>query len=197
MEFICQNESIEAEPEALSTLATRADGSMRDALSLFDQVYAFSGASLSAEAVRQVLGIPPDELYDELLRAVIAQDKQASFTVLRKFYDRGIDIEEILRGFGMYLHTILYVKQADFTPEYIGISAQRHAHLLKLSEHITDGDILRYTKTISDIMFELKASPNALLTLEMGVARLASLDRVVSLSELISSSQLAEGQKKK
>ena len=72
LEFICSQEDIHPERQALEALARKADGSMRDALSLFDQVYAFSGADLTLEAVRKVLGLPREELFDGLLRALAA-----------------------------------------------------------------------------------------------------------------------------
>ncbi|MFC1584132.1 DNA polymerase III subunit gamma/tau [Fibrobacterota bacterium] len=185
LEFICSREKINPGPEALEILSVRAGGSMRDALSLFDQVYAFSGQKLTTEAVRKVLGIPPDELYDELFTAIKEQDKRACFLILDKFYDRGIEILELLNGFGQYLRNVLYTKVPEMPLSSLGMSESRCERLRTMGDGLQDGDILRYGKVVSDLLFDLRSAPNPRLTLEMGLARMASLDRVVHISRLL------------
>src|SRR5690606_24228951 len=74
LEFIGSKEGITPEREALEAIARKADGSMRDARSLFDRVYAFAGDALTLELARKALGIPEERLFDDLLRHVAAHD---------------------------------------------------------------------------------------------------------------------------
>jgi DNA polymerase III gamma/tau subunit len=185
VEYICSQEGISPESEALEIISTRAGGSMRDALSLFDQVYAFSGEQLSVEAVRKVLGIPPDELYDKMCSAIINQDKKACFETLEEFYTLGIEMFEFLNGFGQYLRNLLCVKQPEIPPSFLNLSNSRIDRLREVGKELQDGDIIRFSKIISDLLFELRSAPNPRLTVELGIVKLASLDRVVLISKLL------------
>jgi DNA polymerase-3 subunit gamma/tau len=185
LKYLCDQESIHPEPEALEILSIRADGSMRDALSLFDQVLAFAGKEVGAEAVRRVLGIPPEETYDELVLAITSQNKKACFETLEKFYHMGIDTFEILNGLSLYLRNLLFARQPDISMAALGLSESRFNSLRTLGGNLQDGDIVRYSKLVSDMLNDLRNAPNARLTLEMGIVKLASLDKMVSISKLL------------
>src|SRR5690606_34820907 len=184
LEFICGREGISPEREALEAIARKADGSMRDALSLFDQVYAFSGAALTMEAARKVLGLPRDGLFDSLLRALIQHDQKTCFSALQESHREGIETSELLSGFGEYLRNMLFARQG-VGPEALGLGEARHGELCGLAPELRDGDIIRFAKMISDLLAQLKTTANPRLTVELGFARMAALDRVVTLSQVL------------
>src|SRR5690606_37987957 len=113
--YICTQEGITPERAALETLARKADGSMRDALSLIDRVYAFAGDTLTLDATRKVLVIPADSLYDDLLKHLAAHDTGGCLTALNTVYEDGLEISEFLTGFGEYLRDLLFSRQAGVT----------------------------------------------------------------------------------
>jgi DNA polymerase-3 subunit gamma/tau len=186
LEYICAQEGIKPEREALEALARKADGSMRDALSLFDQVYAFSGSDLSLAAARKVLGLPRDEMFDALVRALVAHDQKACFDLLQEAHREGIETGDLLVAFGEYLRNLLFALQG-VSPAVLGLGDARHAELAALASdlRLRDGDILRFAKIVSDLLSGLKSAANPRLTVELGFARMASLDRVVTLSQLL------------
>ncbi len=184
LEFICSQEAIHPEREALEAIARKADGSMRDALSLFDQVYAFSGSALTLEAARKVLGLPRESLFDGLLAALILHDQKTCFDSLQEAHQEGIESLDLLVAFGEYLRNVLFSRQG-VSPVALGLSENRLAEMKILAPELRDGDIIRYAKMVSDILAQLKNSANPRLTVELGFARMASLDRVVSLSQIL------------
>ncbi|MEO7425089.1 MAG: DNA polymerase III subunit gamma/tau [Fibrobacteria bacterium] len=184
LEYICAQEGIKPEREALEAIARKADGSMRDALSLFDQVYAFSGADLSLEAARKVLGLPRDGMFDGLLRALIQHDQKVCFTTLQEANREGIETSELLAGFGEYLRNMLFARQG-VNPGALGLGEARYAELVSLAPELRDGDIIRFAKMISDILAQIKNAANPRLAVELGFARMAALDRVVTLSQVL------------
>ncbi len=177
LEFICGREEVRPEREALEAVARKADGSMRDALSLFDQVYAFSGADFTLEAVRKVLGLPRESLFDALLNGLASHGQKACFELLQDARREGVEIGDLLIAFGEYLRNLLFATQG-VAPAVLGLSDARHAELVSLagSLGLKDGDIL---------LAGLKTAANPDLLVELGFARMAGLDRVVSLSQLL------------
>jgi DNA polymerase III subunit gamma/tau len=184
LEYICARESIKPEREALEAVARKADGSMRDALSLFDQVYAFSGADLSMEAARKVLGLPRDGMFDALLRALIQHDQKACFETLQEGHREGIETSELLVAFGEYLRNMLFARQG-VGPGALGLGDVRYGELISLAPELRDGDIIRFAKMVSDILAQIKLSASPRLAVELGFARMAALDRVVTLSQVL------------
>ncbi len=196
LHFICGEEGINAEKSALEILSRKADGSMRDALSLFDQVYAYCGKTIGMADVERILGIPPESLFLEMLEAVKARDVSACLAALSKAYDQGIEFSELLLGFGEYLRDLFFARQPGMTPSGLGTSEKRLAALASAAGDLKDGDILRYAKVISDLLHSLKSSPHPRLAVEMGMARMANLDRVVSLSQILQGSESETAKKK-
>ena len=183
--YICEQEGIVPEREALEVLARKADGSMRDALSLFDRVYAFAGESLTLEAARKALGIPAESLFDDLLQKLSTHDTGGCLTVVNAVYEDGLEISEFLTGFGEYLRDLLFVRQPGVTPALLGLGETRFAAIKQMAGDLQDGDILRYAKIVSDLLAGLKTAPHPRLWVELGLARMAALDRVVTLSQLM------------
>ncbi len=184
LEYICGQEKITPEREALEAIARKADGSMRDALSLFDQVYAFSGSALTLEAARKVLGLPREGLFDGLLAALISHDQKGCFSAIQEAHREGIETIDLLVAFGEYCRNLLFSRQG-VNALALGLSEARHAQLSVMAPELRDGDIIRFAKMISDLLTQLKTSANPRLTVEMGFARMASLDRVVTLSQVL------------
>ncbi len=189
LRFVCGEENISAEKTALEILARKADGSMRDALSLFDQVFAYCGKTIGTQDVERILGIPPESLFHEMLEAVKSHDVSACLTALGKAYEQGIEFTELLLGFGEYLRDLFFARQAGMTAASLGTSEKRLEALAIAAGDLKDGDILRYAKIVSDLLQTLKSSPHPRLAVEMGMARMASLDRVVLLNRILQAAE--------
>src|SRR5437763_4704734 len=100
-------EGLTAEDDALQLIAKSADGGMRDGLSLLDQVLSFGAGSVTAERVREVLGLIPDEMYGEVLRLVAERDASAVFPLVHRLVDAGADLGEFVSGAGEGLGAVL------------------------------------------------------------------------------------------
>jgi len=85
----------------------KAEGSMRDALSLLDQVYSFSHESIDENAVRTVLGIINVELYDTVMKAVEEKNPEPALAAVEDILSRGFDLHEFVLGFQDHLRTLL------------------------------------------------------------------------------------------
>ncbi|MGH2456214.1 MAG: DNA polymerase III subunit gamma/tau, partial [Candidatus Limnocylindria bacterium] len=92
---IVSAEGAEAEPEALALIARLADGGMRDAESLLDQVLAYAGDRVTTDAVREAVGLADDEAIAGLLEAYLAGDAPAALARIEALVDRGRDIGQV------------------------------------------------------------------------------------------------------
>ena len=92
---ISTSEGADADPQALALLARLADGGMRDAESLLDQVLAYAGETVSVEAVREALGLAEDEAIASLLDAYLTGDAAAALALIDDLADAGRDMAQI------------------------------------------------------------------------------------------------------
>jgi DNA polymerase-3 subunit gamma/tau len=103
-------EGVTAESDALLPIARRAEGGVRDALSLLDQVLSFSGDTVSADDVRKMLGLVEEERFIELLEIVQNGDRAAVFPFVQALLDEGYDLAEFVQGLGDTLRAVLALR---------------------------------------------------------------------------------------
>lgn len=199
LKYICDEEKIVSDVEALGMIAEKADGSMRDALTFFDQAYAFTGNDMNAESVRSVLGIPPNDLYFSLLEAIEKHDLKGTFAVVEKAAETGVEYAPLLDGFAKFVRNRLYVKLGGITAEELNISDGLFEKLGNCAPELGNGDLLRIAKILSDLQGNLRRSANPRLLVEASFARMAYLDRIVDLKRILSmvNGPASQGSKKK
>src|SRR4051812_12874874 len=96
LERICAAEHVSAEPDALATIARAAEGSVRDSLSLLDQAVAHGAGVITAEAVRDMLGLADRNQVIDLFEAVMRGEVPATFAILRSGWEAGADPAQIV-----------------------------------------------------------------------------------------------------
>jgi DNA polymerase-3 subunit gamma/tau len=183
--IVLQKEHIEADTSALMPIARRADGGMRDALSLLDQVLSFSDQKVTAADVTRVLGLVADELYLELFTILAERDFAGVFRFVQRVLDEGYDLTEFYKGLGDALRAMLVAKlgaiddaeiREDLRPQYVA-----------MSERFARGDLLRMMGHVAELdtegRFRKSADPRTLL--ESLLLRWAHLDRTVELEDII------------
>src|SRR5947209_16643276 len=114
---VLANEHLAAEPQALSMIARAADGSMRDALSLADQVLAMGDGRVTAERVREALGLVPEDEFLALLDVILERRAGEVFTFVGRLADAGIDYALFLSGLADILRAQLAVLLGGELPD--------------------------------------------------------------------------------
>lgn len=198
LNFICEQETISTDNDALSIIAEKADGSMRDALTYFDQAYAFTGNEMKADSVRSVLGIPPNELYFSLIEAIGNHDIKNCFLMVEKAASMGVEYAPFLDGFAKFLRNVLYIRVGSVTPASLNISDELFGQLTQAGASLGNGDLLRIAKMVTDTQGALRYSSNPRLLLETTLARMAWLDHLTDLRKVLATLQSpASGEAKK
>ena len=199
LKYICDQESISTDAEALGMIAEKADGSMRDALTFFDQAYAFTGNDMNADSVRSVLGVPPNDLYFSLLESIEKHDLKGTFAVVDKASETGVEFAPLLDGFAKFVRNRLYVKVGGISAEELNISEGLFSKLNSCAPSLGNGDLLRIARILTDLQGNIRRSTNPRLLVESAFARMAYLDRVVDLKRALAAinDPASQGSKKK
>jgi len=182
LQQVCAAERIAVEADALRLIARSADGGMRDALSLLDQVGSFGDGPITAERVREVLGLIPDDLYGETLRLVVERDAAAVFPLVDRLVEAGADFGEFVNGAGEVLRTVLLVGVGG-EPE--GLTEGLVQLVRGAAQRLPPADAVRLLALLADLEPQVRRSGNPRLVVELLLLRWAMMDRTVELAEVI------------
>ena len=179
---VLENEGVKASDDALSMIARAADGSMRDALSLTDQVISIGEGEVSAERVREALGLVPEDEFLAIVDIIAGHRAGEVFTVVNKLADAGVDFGVFLSGFADILRAQLTVV---LNGKAEGVSATAAAALRERRDLFTAGDLLRMLSAVNALEPTFKKSSQQQLLIEMLLVRMALLDRTIALEDLL------------
>lgn len=182
---VLAEEGVEAGEDALLPIARRAEGGMRDALSLLDQVLSFTDRRVTAEDVRRVLGLSGEELFLDLFGILADRDHAGVFHFVQRLVDEGHDLAEFNRGLAGALRSLLLARLEG--ADAIDVRADLRPAFAQAADRFGTGDILRMLAQVAEIdaegRFRKSTSPRILL--EALLLRFAHLDRTIELEELI------------
>jgi len=179
---VLKSEGVQISEDALALISRAADGSMRDALSLADQVIAIGEGPVSAERVRDALGLAPEEEFISVLDIIAEHRAGDVFTAVNKLADAGIDFGVFLSGFADMLRAQLTVVLSDRAE---GVSSHALAALRERRDRFTAGDLLRMISAINGLEPNFRKSGQQQLLVEMLLVRMALLDRTVAIEDLL------------
>jgi DNA polymerase III subunit gamma/tau len=175
-------EGIAADDDALTLIARHADGGMRDALSVLDQCLSFGEGAVTAERVREVLGLVGDDLYSEVLQLVVERRPAGVFTLVERLVDAGVDLAEFLAGTGEALRSLLML-QVGAPVE--GVTDTLRSTLEAYRNRLQAGDLVRMLRLLADNEMGIRRSVNPRLSVETLLLRWTLLDRIVDLEQVI------------
>ncbi len=169
----------------LHIIARRVDGSLRDALSLLDQVLSFGDGTIVHQALEGVLGRVDEELYLELARILQKREAAEVFPYVQGLLDNGADLDEFYYGLVDHIRSMILFR--------IGGDAWKDleypSHVVKEYENLAKGhsleDLMRMARIVEREEYAFKTSHQRRFALETLLLRLVLLDRTVQLSELM------------
>ena len=179
---VLDNEGVKASDDALSMIARAADGSMRDALSLTDQVISIGEGAVTAERVREALGLVPEDEFLAIVDIIAGHRAGEVFGAVNKLADAGVDFGVFLSGFADILRAQLTVV---LNGKAEGVSATAAAALRERRDLFTAGDLLRMLSAVNALEPTFRKSSQQQLLIEMLLVRMALLDRTVALEDLL------------
>ncbi|MCS5645398.1 MAG: DNA polymerase III subunit gamma/tau [Candidatus Marinimicrobia bacterium] len=185
LQYIMKEEGISYDPESINAIAKKADGSMRDALSLLDQSISFCGKDIKYQDVIQALGLITDELYFKFTRTIRDKDYSGMITLLSEFSGYGVPAAEVLVGMGEHIRNILYagVKDGETLLEMNKEHIQKY---IQESSHWDKRDLLRISQILTDVSSTIRRADDPYLLMEMTALKLLEMDQSVLIDQLLS-----------
>ena len=179
---VLAEEKVEAEPEALAMLARAADGSMRDALSLTDQVLSWGGGTITPQRVRDALGLVPEDETLALFDLVLDRKAGDVFAVVGRLADHGIDFNVLLADFSDILRAQLALALGGTPPE---ISDRLRQELAARAPRVNAADLVRMLVMLVELEPHFRRSAQQQLLFETLLVRFALLDRTIDLESVL------------
>ena len=182
--LVLGEEHIDAEPEALAAIARAADGSMRDALSLTDQVLAMGEGAVTAARVREALGLVPEDEFIALLDLIAERRAADVFPTVSRLAEAGIDFGGFLTGLADMIRAQLAVALGGSAPD---VSERARDALEERRTRQSPADLLRMLQAIGELEPRFRKSGQQQLLIETLLVRFALLDRTVEIEDVLRS----------
>jgi DNA polymerase-3 subunit gamma/tau len=180
---VLRQEGVSFEDDALGMIARAADGGLRDALSLTDQVLSLGDTSeVTGERVRTALGLVPEEEFIALLDVIAERRAADVFTRVQALADGGVDFGQVLAGLADVLRAMLAYALGGTPPEIS--EALAHA-LASRRDRFKAPDLLRMLHALLELEPQYRKSGQPQLLLESLLVRFALLDRTVDLEDVL------------
>ncbi|MDO9412960.1 MAG: DNA polymerase III subunit gamma/tau [Pseudolabrys sp.] len=184
---IAAKENIEAEPGALALIARAAEGSVRDALSLFDQGIAHAAGPVRAEDVRQMLGLADRVRIVDLFEALMKGDIAGALSELRAQYDIGADPSVVLSDLAEFTHFVTRVKVVPNVADDVSLSEAERVRGRAFATQLSMRVLSRCWQMLLKGIGEVQASGRPVAAAEMVLVRIAYAADLPSPDEVIKS----------
>ena len=185
---IAASDEVVIDDQALTFIAKKADGALRDAQSLFDQVISFGGKNIDAAIVAQMLNLIDEELYFKISDSILNKDFIQAFEISKVVYDNGWNYIDFTTGLVEHFRNILTtILKKDTT--FVESSEQIKLLYSNYIGSFSESDVLRILTYLSRVEKDLKNSQNQKLFIEIALSHLIGLESTTTISQLLENIQ--------
>lgn len=186
LDFVIDKEGFSCPPSALTLIARKADGAMRDALSVLDQVVALTGGEITDQSVNRILGLVQHERYLDVLDILISREHGQIFDFIQGLSDEGYDFVEFYHGLVETLRNLLQLS-LESVPS--NVDEEKIVSLEMRAGQLRASDLLRMLALATDLenSGSLKRNANVRLVVEMLLLRMSYMERTIKIEELLGS----------
>lgn len=177
LQYVSSREGVAAEPEALNVIAQKADGGMRDALSIFDQVVSFTSGNITYQAVIDNLNVLDYEYYFNLTDAILSGNVRASMLILNEILGKGFDGQNIITGLAGHFRDLLVCRD-ESTLVLFEVGASIRERYKEMAKRCPDQLLFKAIELANTCDLNYRASRNKRLLLELTLIQLCQLAQV-------------------
>lgn len=175
---ICRQENIEAEEDALNIIAQKADGALRDALSIYDRIVSFSGTYISYKDVIENLNILDYDFYFKIVDAFVSEDVSKLLLIFDTIQRKGFDGDIFINGLSEHLRNLLVCQRPE-TIELLEVSGNTKERYLKQAALTPSALILSALSQAADCDINYKMARNKRLHVEMSLIKMAFIKQAI------------------
>jgi len=185
LQKITRAEKINISDEALITIARGAEGSMRDAESILDQLVSFTGKKITESDVYALLGTVEEAVFEELALAIANRDTGQGLEIINALLNKGKDLRFFLNASLEHFRNLVMLKLGKELNQLVDLPPQAIQRLESLSNRFTLEELLRIIYILSEVEGEFRGIGSVKLALEMAIIRLTELPSSVSFQEIL------------
>src|SRR6267154_1954587 len=185
LEEIAQKENLKMEQGAMAVIARRAEGSLRDALSLLEQARAYCGDTIADKEVRELLGVVPEDALEELIGAISAGSADRALGLVHTFQKEGRNLQHFCREAIRHMRNLLIARTCGADSDLIAATPDQRPALEKAAALFSEEDLTRFFQILLQTDDDLRRKPDPRVHLEMSLLRLINASRLAPLEELL------------
>ncbi|HKO48073.1 MAG TPA: DNA polymerase III subunit gamma/tau [Polyangiaceae bacterium] len=185
LRYVLDREKIESDDAALGVIAREAAGSMRDAMSLLDQVIAWGGAKLTGEDVARVLGVASRKVLHDIAGALVRGEAGLALNVIAELSNQGYDTAHVARDLLALLRDLVVAKVCKEPATLLDLADEEVRDVVQLSEATHADDLIRLHQGFSQGFDDVVRSGQPRAALEMLLVRLARRPPLLPIDELV------------
>jgi DNA polymerase III subunit gamma/tau len=185
LEYIAKKEDLKIDVGALAVISRIAEGSMRDSLSLLEQARAYCGDKIEDKAVRELLGVVPDDALDELVGAIAAGSAERVLALVHTFQKDGRNLQHFCREAIRHIRNLLIARVCGADSDLIAATPDQRPALERAAKQFNEEDLTRFFQILLQTEDDLRRKPDPRIHLEMGLLRLINAARLAPLEELL------------
>ena len=184
---ILSEEKINSDLESVEAIAVKSEGSMRDALSILDQIIAFSHNKINYKDVEKILGLVSSELYFRLTNSINDKNSDLLLETLTEIRNGGIPIDDVVKGLNVHIRNLMYASLNDGV-KALEMSDDLKKEYVKSSKLWDIRDLLRITEVLNDLELNINRSNQPYIMFEISALKLLEMDQSISIEELLNQS---------
>jgi DNA polymerase-3 subunit gamma/tau len=185
MRWICTQEGIDADDEALAVLAQAGEGSVRDSLSALDQAIACAAGRLEGAEVRALLGSFSIDAFARVSESLLSSEGNKMLDLVDELERNGQNLQHFSRELSRYFRNLLVARMAGENTRLIAASSRERSELTQLAQKFSEEDLIRYLQLTLDLYRELQFSLQPRFHLEVGLLRLVHAGRLESIEKIL------------
>ncbi|MEA1980150.1 MAG: DNA polymerase III subunit gamma/tau [candidate division Zixibacteria bacterium] len=182
---IAKKDSVELSTNAAKLLGRKADGSVRDSLSLLDQITAYSGTKIKEQDVIDGLGLVDRQLLFDFTAAVASKNNIEVLKYTNNIFSSGVDVSDFVNELLEHFRVLLILSTDKSTADQLNLTEQELKQYFEQADFFSTGDILRLMKTMADLNRDLKSGLNERLLIEMTAVKMAQMESTILLKDII------------
>ena len=172
--YVAQSEGVNAEPEALNIIAQKADGALRDALSIFDQMVSFSGKNITYKDVIDNLNVLDYDYYFQIVDHILRGETSNILLILNDIISKGFEPQHFVSGMGNHLRSLMVCKDPS-TVQLLEVSEQLRQRYLTQSQACPMPFLIRALEINNKCDIDYRAANNKRLHLEIALLKMCAL----------------------
>jgi DNA polymerase-3 subunit gamma/tau len=186
---IADQEKVQIGDNSLNDIVVAAEGSMRDAQSILDQVISFCGKTVEETQVREMLGVVPQQILLEFTQALAAVESRAVVQLVDRLVQNGRNLQQFVRDLLGHFRHLLLLKIAGEDSQLVPLTGEQLRQMIEVAGNFSEEDLLRFFNILVRTENELRWTSQARFHLEMGLLKMVQARRLMPIEKVLAGLQ--------